>query len=348
MTGPHSIRSATLSGYLKAAQEAGLDPFEMLTKAGIGHESLDEPDLLISQDSFAILLELCAQASGHHDFGARAAIARGVPDLGPVSLLLREVETIDEALQTLLLQLHLHGDGAGISVDSRLNEPFIALRVSASRGISTTQITQFAACGLVQIIRWLSGDIWKPKRVCFAHSGTGHSRLLKAFFQSPVCYEETADGLLIDRQTLSRPVATSTPFLRRQARRYLEGAFVLKPVDFASRVSDVITQMLPRDSCSADNVAHALGIDRRTLARRLERDGHSYASLLQKARCDIAQQIALDARLSLTAAAEVTGFQNLSSFSRWFRSTFGYSPTEWRNETIQRPSMPDASQSRAP
>jgi AraC-like DNA-binding protein len=69
----------------------------------------------------------------------------------------------------------------------------------------------------------------------------------------------------------------------------------------------------------------------------LEREGQSYAALLQQARCDIARQIAADPRLSLTDAAEITGFQNLSSFSRWFRSTFGYSATQWREDA--RPSF---------
>lgn len=340
MTGSYFIRSATLSGFVAAAQQTGLEPLEMLSTAGIEHVSLREPDLLISQDSFVLLLELCAQASGHHDFGARAAIARGVPDLGAVSLLLREVETIDEALYTLLTQLHLHGDGAGLSIDRQLHEPFISIRVSSSRGLNTLQATEFAACGLVQIVRWLSGANWKPQRVCFTHASAGQPKIQKAFFQAPVCYEQSSSGLLIDRETLSRPVETSTPFLRRQARRYLEGAFVTRPVDFQARVYDVIVQMLPRDSCSADNVALALGIDRRTMARRLERDGESYASLLQKARCEIAQQIASDARLSLTDAAEVTGFQNLSSFSRWFRSTFGYSPTQWRHESLTQSRVP--------
>jgi AraC-like DNA-binding protein len=342
MIGSHFIRSATLSGYVKAASEVGLDPYPMLKKVGIKDECLEDPDLLISQDSVVGLLAISAEQSGHSDFGARAAIARGVPDLGAVSLLLREAETVESALQTMLTQLHLHGDGASISIDSGSAEAFIGLRVSAGRGINTLQGTEFGACGLVQVIRWLIGANWKPQRVCFAHPGVGQARVQRAFFQSPVCYEQSSSGVLIDRQTLQKPVETSSPFLRRQAKRYLESAFAIKQMDFSARVLEVIAQMLPRDTCSADNVALALGIDRRTLARRLERNGESYASLLQRARCEIAQQIAADSRLSLTDAAEVTGFQNLSSFSRWFRTTFGYSPTEWR-QVSSPPALPVAS-----
>jgi AraC-like DNA-binding protein len=329
----HSIRGAALSGYVKASQEVGLDPHNMLQKAGVQEECLSNPDLLIPYRSFLQLLESSAEASSHHDFGARAAIARGIPDLGAVSLLLREAETMEDALDTLLSKLYLHGDGPEISIDHQPNESFISFRIVGPADVDTLQATEYCACGFVQVVRWLIDPNWKPQRVCFSHVNTGHTRVQRAFFQSPVSYDEGVSGILIDRQTLRRTVGTSTPFLRRQAKRYIEGSLDAQTTSFTSRVSKVIAQMLPRDACTADNVALTLGIDRRTLARRLEREGQSYASLLQQARHDLALQLATDPRVSLTDAAEITGFQNLSSFSRWFRGTFGYSATEWRQDS---------------
>jgi len=333
----HFIRGATLSGYVKAARDVGLDPRAMLRKLGLPTQCLQDPDVLISHDSFLRLLEICAKTSRHFDFGARAAIARGVPDLGPVSLLLREAETIEEALQTILVGLHLHGDGASISIDDHLNRPFVGVRVSGSRGVPILQGTEFAVCGLVQVVRWLIGTQWKPQAVCFSHSNPASTQVLRAFFQAPVRYQQSSSGILIDRATLHRKVETSVPFLRRQVKSYLAASLELKPVDFSSRVMQVIAQMLPRASCTVDNVARVFDIDRRTLARRLKRDGNSYASLLQTARSEIAQRLIADVRLSLTDATEVTGFQNLSSFSRWFRTTFGHSATQWRQDSQQPP-----------
>jgi AraC-like DNA-binding protein len=326
------IRSATLSGYLKAARDVGLDASATLKKAGLKEECLYSPDLPIARLSFLKLLQISAAASGHHDFGARAAIARGVPDLGPVSLLLREAESIEDALQILLSRLHLHGDGTNMAIDVRSSEPFISFQLSAPRSIDTRQGTEFCACGMVQLIRWLIGASWRPLRVCFSHASPGQTQVQRAFFQAPVWYEQRVSGIAIDQQTLRRKVETSAPFLRRLARQYLEASLGNEPADFSTRVSEVIAKRLPSDSCTIEEVAEILGVHRRTLARRLERDGKSYSELLQKARCQIAQHAAADRHLSLTEAAEVTGFQNLSSFSRWFRVTFGRSASEWRQD----------------
>lgn len=330
------IRSATLSGYLRAAREVGLDAHATLKKAGLKPECLHSPDLPIARLAFVRLLNLSAAASRHHDFGARAAIARGVPDLGPVSLLLREAESIEEALQILLSRLHLHGDGTNMAIDVRASEPVISFRIAAPSNIDTRQSSEFCACGLVQLIRWLIGSTWRPVRVCFAHASSEHTRVQRAFFQAPVWYDQGICCVVIDQQTLRRPVATSTPFLRRLARQYLETSLASEPATFAARVAEVIAQRLPRESCTIEEVADVLGVHRRTLARRLERDGQSYSELLHEARCQIAQQAAANRHLSLTEAAEVTGFQNLSSFSRWFRETFGRSATQWRQDAMQR------------
>jgi AraC-like DNA-binding protein len=253
-----------------------------------------------------------------------------------VSLLLREAESIEDALQILISRLHLHGDGTNMAIDVRSSEPFISFRISAPRNVDTRQATEFCACGMVQLIRWLIGSSWRPLRVCFAHASPGQAQVQRAFFQAPVWYEQRASGIAIDQQTLRRRVETSSPFLRRLAKQYLEASLGNKPADFSTRVSEVIAQRLPRESCTIEEVAEMLGVHRRTLARRLERDGESYSGLLQKARCQIAQHAAADRHLSLTEAAEVTGFQNLSSFSRWFRETFGRSATQWRQDSAQR------------
>lgn len=336
------IRSATLSGYLKAAQDVGLDPYATLKKAGLKPECLQSPDLPIARLSFLKLLQISAAASGHHDFGARAAIARGVPDLGPVSLLLREAESIEDALHILLSRLHLHGDGTNMAIDVRASDPFISFRLAAPRSVDTRQGTEFCACGMVQLIRWLIGSTWRPLRVTFAHASPGQTQVQRAFFQAPVWYEQRVSGIAIDQQTLRRRVETSVPFLRRLAKQYLEASLGNEPADFSTRVAEVIARRLPGESCTIEEVAETLGVHRRTLARRLERDGESYSGLLQRARYQIAQQAAADRHLSLTEAAEVTGFQNLSSFSRWFKVTFGRSATQWRQSSLQRSTQPSS------
>src|SRR5689334_8408658 len=65
----HLSRSAALTGYVDVAYGAGLDPFPLLAACGIPPDALADPDIPISADAFARLLERSARASGLDDFG---------------------------------------------------------------------------------------------------------------------------------------------------------------------------------------------------------------------------------------------------------------------------------------
>jgi AraC-like DNA-binding protein len=332
MTSARLIRSATLEGYVSAAEQVGLDANAMLQKVGLRPEYISQPDFPIPFDAFVALLQHCADTSAHYDFGIRAAMARGIPDLGPVSLLIREDETLLDALHTMISRLYLHADGTMVALDTSSGDPFLSIRIVANEQTCTSQATEFSACGAVHIIRWLIGSEWSPRMVCFAHPSHGQTRLHQKFFQAPVRYDQPISGFPIPRDILSVCIKHSSPSLRRQARRLLEASLSTASDNFSWRVLQLISQMLAEGECSAGLIAFHLRMDRRTLSRRLEREGSSFSALLQQARRDIALQHVSNRRASLTEATLATGFQSLSSFCRWFRSTFGRPASEWRHE----------------
>jgi AraC-like DNA-binding protein len=77
-------------------------------------------------------------------------------------------------------------------------------------------------------------------------------------------------------------------------------------------------------------VAAHLGVNVRTLQRRLEREGIVFGELLGQVRRDLAERYLLARGASLTEAAALLGYSQLSSFTRWFSAEFGASPSVWR------------------
>ena len=101
----------------------------------------------------------------------------------------------------------------------------------------------------------------------------------------------------------------------------------------AARVKALIEVLLPTGHCSIVQVARSLGVDRRTVQRRLAASGETFSSLLNAARAELAERLVLNPRRSLTEIAEELGFSEPSAFSRWFRGQFGCSPSEWRSRS---------------
>jgi AraC-like DNA-binding protein len=105
---------------------------------------------------------------------------------------------------------------------------------------------------------------------------------------------------------------------------------------------------LPTGLCSADRVAKHLGVDRRTLHRHLAREGETFTSLLEAARGELLTRYIGNRDRPLVSVAELLGFSALSAFSRWFRSRFGCSVSEWRASNGAAAAPDKGSQARNP
>ena len=100
-----------------------------------------------------------------------------------------------------------------------------------------------------------------------------------------------------------------------------------------ARVRELIEVLLPTGRCSIVQVARSLGVDRRTVQRRLAHSGETFSSVLNAVRAELAERLVPNPRRSLTEIAEELGFSEPSAFSRWFRGQFGCSPKQWRSRS---------------
>ena len=78
-----------------------------------------------------------------------------------------------------------------------------------------------------------------------------------------------------------------------------------------------------------------MGMSERTLRRRLESEGHSFRSLLERARKENCEAYMRSANISQTDMALRLGFNDQSAFSRAFKVWFDQTPTEYRQTLAQ-------------
>ena len=73
------------------------------------------------------------------------------------------------------------------------------------------------------------------------------------------------------------------------------------------------------------------------LQRRLAELGHSYQSLVDEARCEVALRLVAEGRQSLVEVAFLTGFSEQSSFTRAFKRWSGTTPRSFREQSPRLP-----------
>jgi AraC-like DNA-binding protein len=149
-------------------------------------------------------------------------------------------------------------------------------------------------------------------------------------FNAECVFNSEFNGMVCSPADLDRVNPDADPTLVRYAEQFMHS---LPHVATQSVVQDVrraIHMLLPMHRASISGVASRLGMNVRTLQRRLEAEGAVFADLLTDVRRELAQRYLTDKTCSLTQVAAMLGYGQLSSFTRWFTAEFGASPSVWR------------------
>jgi AraC-like DNA-binding protein len=327
MTG--RVRSASLAGYQAIAQVAGLDPVRMLREFHLPQRCLWEPEVRIPMDAVRRLLERSAERSGLESFGLMMAETRRLSDLGPLGLLVREQPTVRLALEACAqyanrlneaLHLTLEQDGEVVV----LREELLFGALGPSR-----QSTELAIGVIFRTLRHFLGSDWRPKRVCFAHPAPRDRSAHNRVFGVRVEFGHAFNGIVCVRSDLDRFNPRADPGIARLARRLLESDAATGS-DMTAHVRHLSLRLLGAGRLTIRSVAQHLGVDRRTVHRRLVREGHTYSEVMTGVKRELAARYLEDPNRRLADVAELLGFSTLSSFSRWYRIQFGSTATHHR------------------
>jgi AraC-like DNA-binding protein len=328
---PQLTRSASLTGFAELARALGLDPIRLAAAAEVPTRALDEPDLQIPIEGVARLLNVAAARSGREDFGLRLAENRRLSNLGPVGLIARDQPSLREALEVMAQYQWLHNDAVSLRLDEMDDIAVARLDFAAGGRPVSRQAADLSVGVLCVNIRGLVGGQWRPQAVMFRHGAPADLATYRRVFGVTPEFHHGFDGLVLSRADLDAPLRAADPAMARQVQRYVDQLAQGRRRTTRETVGDLVVLLLPTGSCTADRIAAHLGCDRRTLHRRLAREGCSFTELVAERRADLAASLIDDGR-SLAAAADLTGFSSASSFSHWFRRRFGRAPRTWRAE----------------
>ncbi len=336
------IRSATLYGFAELAASAGLNMRKLLQNCGIPERALQTPDQLIAVDAVRELLERSAQASGWDDFGLRLAARRRLANLGQVSIVLREEPTGLAAMQTLSRYLQLVNPSLFTDVDIAGDLVIIRETLLVSTQLPMRQSMEMAVGVMHGVLRELLGDSWRARRVCFAHrasgAGTGPASgttsYTKRLFDCPIEYNAEFNGLVCDAASLSKELPGRDAAWAQYSRSQLDQALRQVAPRTSDHVRQLMSALLPQGRCTADQVALQLRVDRRTIHRRLAKEGASFASLLEAMRRELVVRQLRDSDRSTTDIAYLLGFASVSAFGHWFAKHFGISARQWRAQHV--------------
>ena len=89
--------------------------------------------------------------------------------------------------------------------------------------------------------------------------------------------------------------------------------------------------VVPKGNATVSNIARALAMSTRSLARRLKEEGTSYTEVLDDLRRELAMRYVEDETLGVSQIAWLLGYSEVSSFNHAFRRWTSRSPKAARS-----------------
>ncbi len=326
----HRIRAASLSKYAEVARRAGLDPQRMLSEFGLPPRCLEEPELRIPLNALRQLLEASAARSGVEAFGLVIAEARLLSDLGPLGLLVREQPTLRLALDACVHYGRQLNEGLFLTVEETGDVVVLREELIVGQPGSVRQTTELAIGVAFRLLRTYLGAQWRPRRVCFAHNAPADKSAHERVFGLKVEFDHDFNGIVCARSDLEVPNPNADPGLARLARQMLESEAATHSPEMAVQVREVVMTLLATGTCSVDRVAQHLGVDRRTIHRRLLKEGETFSAIVDAVRRELVVRYLNEGHRSLAEVASLLGFALPSGFSRWYRQRFRAKPSAHR------------------
>jgi AraC-like DNA-binding protein len=320
-------RAVMLTNYCEVARFVGLDPFVMLGRAAIHPGALIDPENWIPGNDVLDLIDDSARRSERDDFGILLGQCRTFASLGPVALLLRHSATLGDAILAAIHYRHLLNEL--LEIDLRDDGRTAILEWNLIPGLRSTQGANLLAAIAYRVL--VDGFDWEPECVHFRQAKPNWIATFAQLIQCSLDFESAFDGMSFMSECLELPNCHAEPELVVHAKRLLDLMPGIRHDDsILDRTRSTVAMMISSGSVHSQDVARCLGMPVRTLQRRLLADGHSFSSLLNEVRRDLAVRYLSSSNQSITAVAHLIGYSAIGSFTRWFVSEFGMSPIRWR------------------
>jgi AraC-like DNA-binding protein len=323
----HLARTAGLTGFVELALSLGLDPYKIALDANVPAAAFTDPDLKVASRSLSLMYDLAAERSGAEDFALRIAETRRLSNLGPLALAVREQPTLRKALAQLARYIWLQNDAYSVHLEETGDVAVMRMGTAPWMGRQGSELSLGVA---MSIMRDLLGETWRPQEVWIPHKSPGRLEVYRRVFGVMPRFRQDFAALVFDRADLERPIGRADPALARQMVHYLEQIAAGRGSSFDDKVREIIVLLLPNGDCTVDRVAQRLGMDRRTLHRRLAAESLTFSSLLNNARRELAETLLTRSGRSFQNVAELAGFSSLSAFAHWFRRQFGCTASDYR------------------
>lgn len=188
------------------------------------------------------------------------------------------------------------------------------------------------------LIESVLGRQVREARIELIHDRPRYHRLYRKYLHSSVKFGRALNRFRIPGKLARHANASGDPDAYSMAHELCLKLLERVPksaLSTADRVRHILLSKTP-GTVTETEVARAMFVSKRTLARRLDKDGSSYRAIREQLLSELAARHLCESGLTVESVATLLGYSDAAAFRKAFYRWYGQSPTAFRNKTHQR------------
>ena len=326
-----TISVALVNETLALAAARGVDALQLAEAAGIAAPMLASPKSRVSSAQYGALWVGIARALDDEFFGQDSHRMK----FGSFIAMTQTALTARNGAQALsraigFMRLVLDDLGARVETDAER----VRLTFVEREGTRPPAMFAYATYFIVVygLLCWLVGRRIPLIEARFRCAEPPAAQEYRLMFCDDMAFDQPESYVDLSPAFLELPVIqtanSARPFLRDAP-----ASFVVKyrnPGSLAARVRKTLRALPMASWPAADQMAARLNVAEATMRRRLKQEGHTYQSIKDDLRRDVAIGELQQSRRTIADIAASVGFAEPSAFHRAFRKWTGMRPTDYR------------------
>jgi AraC-like DNA-binding protein len=327
-----TVLTVSSRALIQACERMGIDSDDLLARAEVSRELLDDPDGRLPSAKVGELWALAHAASDDVDLALHAAEALPHGAYKVIDFLSWNAPSVGAALSAVSAYFPLINATAQLPL--RRIDGCVLLDIVAPNAPAplSRPYVEYALAAVFLRVREATRGALTLRAIHFAFPPPASKAEHERIFACPVRFDARRSGLEIEQQVWDMPneKADGSLFavLADHATTLLH-RLPQQPPEIVEAQRAIHEQLRGGDP-ALDNVARELAVSPRTLQRRLKKVGVTYADLLDRTREGAAKRYLDDRGIAICEVAFLLGFAEQSSFNRAFKRWTGRTPNAYR------------------
>lgn len=334
-----SISVPALQQYVKSAEACGLTRERVLSEAGVQPEQLLDNNGRLPGEALRRLLAYVLPHCGNPLFGLQTSQFVQPGSYSVMGYIAMTSNNIGEALSRTTVYEKLVGDMGTTHVDFEPGAVVVRWVCRFKDPLIRRHIIENVLASWTNYTRWMADNQdLAPLAVRFEHEPPRDRSLLKHYqhiFRCPVYFDQPMSAIVASPEMLNHRLRQPDVNLREALEQHAQMALrsLKETYSVADQVRALLRAMLADGSPRKEFVADQMGMNVRTLHRKLADEDQSYQQILDDLRYELAERYLKESDYAIEEIARKLGFTESRSFIRYFKGHVGLTPGEFRHQT---------------